>query len=36
MAEVMAEIRESGELPHSVKAYFEAHSNGGMANRDVD
>jgi hypothetical protein len=34
MAEIMAEIRESGEVPRSVKAYLEAHGNGGLANRN--
>jgi hypothetical protein len=30
-AEVMAEIVESGELPRSVRAYIERHSNGGVS-----
>jgi hypothetical protein len=36
MAEVMAKIRESGELPRSIKAYLEAHSNGSGTHRDAD
>ena len=36
MAETIAGIRESGELPLAVKAYLEAHSNGGVANRKAD
>lgn len=33
MAEVIDGIRESGELPRSIKAYFESHGNGGATNR---
>ena len=36
MAEIIAEIRESGELPRVVQDYLEAYSNGGVANRDAD
>jgi hypothetical protein len=36
MAEIVAKIVESEELPRSVKAYIERHSNGGVANRDAD
>ena len=36
MAEMIARIRVSGELPRSVRAYLEAHSNGGLANRNAD
>ena len=36
MAEVIAKVSVSGELPRSVIAYLEAHSNGGVANRNAD
>jgi hypothetical protein len=36
MVEMIAGIRESEELPRSVKAYIERHSNGGVANRNAD
>jgi hypothetical protein len=36
MAEVIAKIRESGELPRSVRAFIEAHSNGSGTRRDAD
>jgi hypothetical protein len=35
-AELMAEIIESEELPRTVKAYIEAHSNGSGTHRDSD
>jgi hypothetical protein len=36
MAEVIAEIGESGELPRTVKANIEANSNGSGTHRDAD
>ena len=36
MAEMIAEIRVSGELPRTVTAYLEAHSNGSGTHRDAD
>jgi hypothetical protein len=36
MAEMTAKIRESGELPRSVRAYLETHGNGGVTNRGAD
>jgi hypothetical protein len=33
MAEMVAKIRARGELPRAIKAYIEAHSNGGVTNR---
>ena len=36
MAEMIADIRESGELPRPIKAFIERHSNGGVANRNAD
>ncbi len=36
MAKIIADIRKSAELPPTVKAYIEAHSNGGVANRRAD
>ncbi len=36
MAEMIDKIRVSGELPRTVKAYLEAHSNGSGKHRDAD
>ena len=36
MAEMIAKIRVSGELPRTVTAYLEAHSNGSGTHRDAD
>ena len=36
MAEIIAKIRVSGELPRTVRAYLEAHSNGSGTHRDAD